>query len=259
MRIVFCLIMAISSIQVSCQKDIPLNVKIIMKNYKDIIGYKNNHLLFADGSKLLYDDKLTKGYNELLENSDVEDMFKQRYKNYTSGKIPVNHNPGRFRNEEFFRKIYGGSSSEVEKKLVTLVWCPKLANQKIRVTTVNNVHQKIEALSNELDKHPEYEKYIKDIAGAYRWRLINGTQRLSTHSFGIALDINLTYSHYWQWDCKCKDEQNVPPYKNSIPYGLVKIFEKHGFIWGGNWYHYDTMHFEYRPELIDLSSKKALN
>jgi hypothetical protein len=23
------------------------------------------------------------------------------------------------------------------------------------------------------------------------------------------------------------------------------IFEKHGFIWGGEWYHYDTMHFEY--------------
>jgi hypothetical protein len=28
----------------------------------------------------------------------------------------------------------------------------------------------------------------------------------------------------------------------------VEIFERHGFIWGGKWYHYDTMHFEYRPE-----------
>src|SRR5262245_1812136 len=27
-------------------------------------------------------------------------------------------------------------------------------------------------------------------------------------------------------------------------------FEKYGFIWGGHWYHYDTMHFEYRPELL---------
>ncbi|MEJ2663631.1 MAG: M15 family metallopeptidase, partial [Spirochaetia bacterium] len=27
-------------------------------------------------------------------------------------------------------------------------------------------------------------------------------------------------------------------------------FEKYGFIWGGKWYHYDTMHFEYRPELL---------
>jgi hypothetical protein len=31
---------------------------------------------------------------------------------------------------------------------------------------------------------------------------------------------------------------------------IVDIFERHGFIWGGKWYHFDTMHFEYRPELL---------
>ena len=40
------------------------------------------------------------------------------------------------------------------------------------------------------------------------------------------------------------------PYKNEIPWEIVRIFERHGFIWGGKWYHYDTMHFEYRPEII---------
>ena len=39
-------------------------------------------------------------------------------------------------------------------------------------------------------------------------------------------------------------------YHNQIPMDIVRIFEKHGFIWGGKWYHYDTMHFEYRPELL---------
>ena len=32
--------------------------------------------------------------------------------------------------------------------------------------------------------------------------------------------------------------------------GYAHIFERHGFIWGGKWHHYDTMHFEYRPELL---------
>jgi len=32
---------------------------------------------------------------------------------------------------------------------------------------------------------------------------------------------------------------------------LVEIFERYGFIWGGKWLHYDTMHFEFRPDLID--------
>ncbi len=30
----------------------------------------------------------------------------------------------------------------------------------------------------------------------------------------------------------------------------IDIFERHGFIWGGRWYHFDTMRFEYRPELL---------
>ena len=230
--------------------EIPGNVQKLMKHYPAVVGYQDNHLMFKDGSRMLYDDGKDKDYTQLLENADVEDMFKDPYKSFPEGKIPKNYNPGRFRCEAFFRKIYGSTEAEVEKNLVTMTWCPKLANQKVRVTTLNKMHVRMQALSKELDQHPEFQKYIKDIAGTYKWRLISGTNRLSTHSFGIAIDINLKYSHYWQWDCKCKDENNVPPYQNLIPLPLVKIFEKHGFIWGGNWYHYDTMHFEYRPELV---------
>ena len=37
----------------------------------------------------------------------------------------------------------------------------------------------------------------------------------------------------------------------------VDAFEAEGFIWGGRWYHFDTMHFEYRPELLDGSCYSA--
>ena len=36
------------------------------------------------------------------------------------------------------------------------------------------------------------------------------------------------------------------------PEAVIKSFEKQGFVWGGTWDEYDTMHFEYRPELIEL-------
>jgi hypothetical protein len=36
---------------------------------------------------------------------------------------------------------------------------------------------------------------------------------------------------------------------------IVEIFERHGFIWGGKWYHFDTFHFEYRPEIIALAKQ----
>ena len=71
------------------------------------------------------------------------------------------------------------------------------------------------------------------------------------HSFGMTIDINTAYSDYWQWSCKCVNEDAAITYKNRIPQIIVDIFEKHGFIWGGKWYHFDTMHFEYRPELIN--------
>jgi hypothetical protein len=65
---------------------------------------------------------------------------------------------------------------------------------------------------------------------------------------GIAIDIAVKHAHYWQWEKSNAQGHDI--WRNSIPNTIVAIFEKYGFIWGGKWYHYDTMHFEYRPELI---------
>jgi hypothetical protein len=67
------------------------------------------------------------------------------------------------------------------------------------------------------------------------------------HAYGAAIDINTKYANYWRWASRDRDR---PRWRNQIPASIVRIFEKHGFIWGGHWYHYDTMHFEYRPELV---------
>jgi hypothetical protein len=232
-------------------QEIPLNVQKLMKAYStQIIGYKDNKIIFNDKSTLIYDDFKKKNSQELIENPDIEDQFRFEY--YKEG---WNHFPkddaGRIRNETFFKKIYGNSKSAVELKLVEIVWCPKLVNQKIKVTTVNGIDKIVKRISAELDEHPEFKKYISAIGGTFSWRTISGTNRLSMHSFGMTIDINVKNSNYWQWDCNCKNEDTSPLYKNRIPVKLVSIFEKYGFIWGGNWKHYDTMHFEYRPELLN--------
>jgi hypothetical protein len=92
---------------------------------------------------------------------------------------------------------------------------------------------------------------VANPAGTFSYRTIAGTNRLSPHSFGIAIDIDITYADYWRWDIDEGDGDNGElRYRNRIPMEIVEIFEKNGFIWGGKWYHYDTMHFEYRPELL---------
>ncbi len=67
------------------------------------------------------------------------------------------------------------------------------------------------------------------------------------HAYGAAIDINTAHVDYWRWTLNGSGELR---WQNKIPIQIVRIFEKHGFIWGGYWYHYDTMHFEYRPELL---------
>jgi D-alanyl-D-alanine carboxypeptidase len=68
------------------------------------------------------------------------------------------------------------------------------------------------------------------------------------YGFGIAIDIAAAHSHYW---LRAKPGAGGHiTYKNEIPREIVRTFEAHGFIRGGKWYHYDTMHFEYQPELI---------
>ncbi len=67
------------------------------------------------------------------------------------------------------------------------------------------------------------------------------------HSYAAAIDLNARLSDYWLWT---KRQQGKFAWVNRMPFDIVDIFERFGFIWGGKWYHYDTMHFEYRPEII---------
>ena len=43
-----------------------------------------------------------------------------------------------------------------------------------------------------------------------------------------------------------------------MPQAIVAAFARQGFIWGGAWRHFDTMHFEYRPELLPLARGPGL-
>ncbi len=73
---------------------------------------------------------------------------------------------------------------------------------------------------------------------------MTATDDMVPHRYGIALDLEKKVS-----TSRLPDPENR--YRNEVPQKIVEIFEKHGFVWGGRWYHYDTGHFEYRPEMFD--------
>jgi peptidoglycan LD-endopeptidase CwlK len=171
---------------------------------------------------------------------DVAPMFAEAYPSELSGEPTTD--PGRTRHEPFFRALYGADKAAVRSSLTTVVWMPRTVGRKLQVTSHNGVAAQLQKVSDELDRLPPgIRRIVADTSGTFVWRKIRGTDRLSMHSFAIAIDVGVPNADFWRWR---------KTYRNRMPLEVVAIFEKHGFIWGGKWLHFDTMHFEYRPELL---------
>jgi hypothetical protein len=122
----------------------------------------------------------------------------------------------------------------------------------VRITSVNGVDRQLDAVSRELDRLPATDlSFLYPIGGTYACRPVADTGQTSMHGWGAAIDINTKFSDYWLWRRGAAD--GMPAYANHIPPQIVAVFEKFGFIWGGRWAHFDTMHFEYRPELLGVT------
>lgn len=227
--------------------DVPAGAKALMEGYPDWVkGYRDGKLLLADGTEMVWDDGKKKEFTVRLDNSDPEDMFFVSYKVPEEGGKPAYlADAGRSRCEPLFKKMYGATQGAAQRHLVPVEWY----GGKVMFTSVNGAADALRAAKKELDTHPELRKYLKS-SGTFYWRKVRGAQRQSAHSYGIAIDLGVDRSDYWLWKNPKAGETARIAYANRMPRALVEIMQKHGFIWGGAWYHYDTMHFEYRPEIL---------
>jgi D-alanyl-D-alanine carboxypeptidase len=215
-----------------------------------LTGHDAKVLRWRDGTAMpVSDGTETKSFSDLLRHASILDQLRIPYPRGPLEKPPpVDDDPGRFRNTAFFLKMYGDcQKGDVSRRLVTLGWLPKTWGKPISITSVNGVDQQLRAVSADIDALPDKIKHAAyPIAGTYNCRAVADTGAPSPHSYGIAIDLNTAVSDYWFW----RPHDGPIAYRNRMPEEIVAIFEKHGFIWGGKWYHYDTMHFEYRPELL---------
>jgi hypothetical protein len=220
-----------------------------------LAGHDAEVLRWRDGTLMpVVDSANSKAFPELLRHASIVDQFRIPYPRGPLDRPPASDaDPGRFRNAAFFTKMYGDcQKGEVSPRLVSLDWLPKtLANQSwgksIRITSVNDVDKHLRDVSAEIDALPEkIKRAAYPIGGTYNCRAVADTGQPSPHGYGIAIDLNAAFSDYWYW----RPHDGPVLYRNRMPEEIVAIFERHGFIWGGKWSHFDTMHFEYRPELL---------
>jgi hypothetical protein len=214
---------------------------------EQLAGYDSTYLIWRDGTRMpLSDGQPSKSFEEMLRHGSILDQIRFPYPAGVSAAAPVPQgDPGRIRNRAFFDKMYGDCwKAEVTSRLVPVVWLPQSWAHVVRVTSVNGVAERLAEVSAELDAlSAPVKRYVYPPAGTYNCRTVADTAEPSMHSWGAAIDINAAHAEYWLWPRAAS--------ANALPAEIIDIFERHGFIWGGKWSHYDTMHFEYRPELVN--------
>lgn len=92
---------------------------------------------------------------------------------------------------------------------------------------------------------PAFEGLLKDLhdngydaksSGGFNYRTIRGSNKLSQHAFGNAIDINAATNPMLRGQLK-----------TDMPATIAEIAAKHGLEWGGNWKNRpDPMHFEWK-------------
>jgi flavodoxin len=160
----------------------------------------------------------------------------------------------------FFEKLVQiHSRAEAQSRLRPItIFGRKLDVHYQLVTPLARVQEQILALSKTDRAVQDWLDSITNIT-CWNWRNIAGTERRSYHAYAYAVDLEMRpragYETYWQWtQAKGIDFRSVPRDKLLQPPSVVvRVFEDNGFIWGGKWPMYDTMHFEYRPEILLLS------
>ena len=228
------------------------SVNDLLRAYPDALtGFDGSNLIWRDGTRMpVGEARSDMSLEEQLRHGTILDQLRLPYPAGAPILPAPQQDPGRVRNKAFFDKMYGDcKTGEVTPKLVQVVWLPHTWGHVLDITSVNGVDRRLAEISQELDQLRAADKrYLYPLGGTYACRSVADTGQTSMHGWGAAIDINPAFSDYWLWHRSRGG--GIPDYVNRIPPEIVAVFERHGFIWGGRWAHFDTMHFEYRPELL---------
>ena len=168
------------------------------------------------------------------------------------------------RSPHFFDTLWrAGNHSEAYERVKTM----RFLGQPVTVhfMIMENLSLVEETILTAAKTNSQVQAWINSIGRieSWQWRNISDTQTRSYHAYGLALDITpRSYGGketYWLWTQRSRQDWWNVSYneRHHPPAEVIKAFEKYGFIWGGKWLFFDTMHFEYRPEILILSGMPA--
>jgi hypothetical protein len=149
--------------------------------------------------------------------------------------------------------------AETEKRIVNITFLGKTTKVHKEIQQRLAVIEELIQAAAKVDS--SIQTWINSLGPVegYGWRNIAVTQTRSYHAYGLAVDL-LPKSlggkqTYWLWTSQYRNDWYNVPYTERYhpPQAVINAFEANGFIWGGKWMMFDTMHFEYRPEVLYLN------
>lgn len=230
-RDILCLMMAYPDYLINVEKSEDGKVYVVMKS----------------GKKLLYDDGKTKNQAQKSANPDLQDVLEQIYPlGKISELLPTHYNPGCVRHYPLLKEVYGANKTKIQSNLVKI----SIGYKFVEFNRNNQAAQSLKSVMKELlplarNSYKIYRAAFPS-SGTFNYRLIGSTSRLSSHAFGIAIDLNSHKNDYWRWNTRDDGQKRLASY----PQEIARIFENYGFVWGGKWGNFDIMHYEYRPEIL---------
>lgn len=205
------------------------------------------YAVMKSGQKLLYDDKKPKNAWQKSGNPDLQDMMEEIYPlNAITEVLPNHYNPGCIRHYPLLKEVYGGNKKAILSHLQKI----SIGYKYVEFNARNRAAEALKSVMKELLPLARQNNKVYAVSfpasGTFNYRLIDGTNRLSSHALGIAIDLKSNKHDYWRWTTREEGQKRLTSYPQEVP----QIFEKYGFVWGGKWGNFDIMHYEYRPEII---------
>lgn len=230
-RDLLCLMMAYPEYITGVKRDSNGNVYVVMKS----------------GNQIIYDDGHKKTYEQKLGNADLQDMMEVVYPLFDIDTLmEKNIDPGRIRVHRLLKEVYGGSQQKITSNLKSVRAGGKVVSFNGNNSASESLKKVFVEISEAVKAQPRIYPFVFPVNGTFNYRVIAGTNQLSPHSYGIAIDLKSDKRDYWRWASRKQGQQRL----SSYPKEVVRIFEKYNFVWGGKWGHFDILHFEHRPELI---------
>lgn len=220
----------------------------------DLLG--GDAVFTAGGHAIHFLDGKMLGENHLSQAHEYDPFFFSYSLEPLEGPPPLEDGPGQ--STDVLEAFFGGREEEIREHCESVTFLGRRLFVNTLVTgPIQAVERDIRAAATRGDEGVVRWIDQLEIAFSFMNKGIAGSETRSYHAWGLAIDlVPRSYGGkqvYWRWSRVFNRTgwHRIPLEERwSPPRAVVEAFERHGFVWGGKWAHFDTIHFEYRPEIL---------